>query len=118
MLSPVGGVTSPRAVIIPIADSSWPVHSSCALGAGIARPPDERRKSAMKPLSASEYDRRREFQIAAHMRLLSSPTPASRAAVAAAVTPAPGRASHRPDMARDVVALALDARDGVKHEQG
>jgi hypothetical protein len=33
----------------------------------------------MKPLSASEYDRRREFQIAAHMRLLSSPkkTPAS-----------------------------------------
>jgi hypothetical protein len=32
----------------------------------------------MKPLSASEYDRRREFQIAAHMRLLSSPTPASR----------------------------------------
>jgi hypothetical protein len=27
----------------------------------------------MKPLSASEYDRRREFQIAAYSRLLSPP---------------------------------------------
>jgi hypothetical protein len=73
MLSPVGGFTSPRAVIIPIAESSWPVRSSCAPRAGIARPPDERRKSAMKPLSASEHDRRREFQIAAYIRLLPPP---------------------------------------------
>jgi hypothetical protein len=27
----------------------------------------------MKPLSASEYDRRREFQVAGYIRLLSSP---------------------------------------------
>jgi hypothetical protein len=27
----------------------------------------------MKPLSASEYDRRREFQVAAYIRLLSPP---------------------------------------------
>ena len=34
----------------------------------------------MKPLSASEYDRRREFQVAAYLRLLSPPEkiPASR----------------------------------------
>jgi hypothetical protein len=34
----------------------------------------------MKPLTASEYDRRREFQVAAYIRLLSPPEkiPASR----------------------------------------